>query len=43
MQRSQHSTIRLTLDRYGHLFEGHDDKMVEAMTNPYTDRHMRIV
>ncbi len=45
-ERMGHSTIRMTLDRYGHLFEGHDDKMVEAMTNPFTDReprHLRAV
>lgn len=40
-ERMGHSTIRMTLDRYGHLFEGHDDKMVEAMTNPFADREMR--
>ena len=37
-ERMGHSTIRMTLDRYGHLFEGHDDKMVEAMANPFIDR-----
>lgn len=37
-ERMGHSTITMTLDRYGHLIDGHDDRMVEAMTNPFTDR-----
>ncbi len=36
-----HSAIRMTLDRYGHLFAGHDDKMVETVSNPFTDRPAR--
>lgn len=34
-ERMGHSTIRLTLDRYGHLLEGHDDAMIEGMVNPF--------
>lgn len=37
-ERMGHSTIRMTLDRYGHLMDGHDDDMVEAMVNPFTAR-----
>jgi integrase len=45
-ERMGHSSIQMTLGRYGHLFEGHDDKLVEAMTNPFADRparHLRAV
>ena len=34
-ERMGHSTIRMTLDRYGHLLDGHDDEVVAAMANPF--------
>lgn len=37
-ERMGHSTVRLTLDRYGHLLEGHDDAMVEGMADPFAAR-----
>ena len=30
-QRLGHATIRTTLDRYGHLFEGHDEQLLEGL------------
>lgn len=29
--RLGHATIRTTLDRYGHLFEGHDAELLERL------------
>lgn len=36
--RMGHSSITMTLDRYGHLLDGHDDAMVEGMADPYSNR-----
>lgn len=30
-ERLGHSTIRVTFDRYGHLFDGHDDDLLEGL------------
>jgi integrase len=30
-QRLGHATIRTTLDRYGHLFEGHDEQLLKRL------------
>lgn len=32
-----HSTIRVTLDRYGHLFEGHADELMSALDATFTE------
>lgn len=40
-ERMGHSSIVMTLDRYGHLLDGHDDAMVEGMENPYASRPQR--
>lgn len=37
-ERMGHSTITVTLDRYGHLFDGHDDDVVNAMADPFANR-----
>ena len=30
-----HGTIQMTLGRYGHLMDDHDDEMIEAMSRSY--------
>lgn len=40
-ERMGHSSIVMTLDRYGHLLDGHDDAMVEGMEDPYASRPQR--
>lgn len=30
-----HSTIRVTFDRYGHLFEGHDEELIQKLESRY--------
>jgi integrase len=32
-----HSTIRVTFDRYGHLFEGHADSLMDALDGLHAD------
>jgi integrase len=34
-ERLGHSTIQLTFDRYGHLFEGHDDQLRDGLDDLY--------
>jgi len=36
-ERLGHSTIRLTFDRYGHLFEGHDAALLDALDSVYAE------
>ncbi len=38
-----HSTIRVTSDRYGHLFEGHDKALLEGLDATYRDVGSTIV
>lgn len=33
--RLGHGSITLTLDRYGHLLDGHDDALIAGMSNPF--------
>ena len=33
--RLGHSTVRLSLDRYGHLFEGHDPALLDGLDTAY--------
>lgn len=40
--RMGHSTITMTFDRYGHLMDGHDDRMVEAMGNPFAQQEPEL-
>lgn len=35
--RMGHSTIKMTLDRYGHLLPGHDDDIAASLTDPFAD------
>ena len=43
-----HSTIRVTFDRYGHLFEGHADDLMMALDDLHAEsrasfsRHNRV-
>ncbi len=32
-----HSTIRVTSDRYGHLFEGHDEALLERLDERFRE------
>ena len=50
--RLGHASIQTTFDRYGHLFEGHDDKMLAKLNAAYEDtdtipapqpRHLKAV
>jgi integrase len=34
-ERLGHASIRTTLDRYGHLFEGHDAELLEQLDAMY--------
>jgi integrase len=34
-----HSTIRVTFDRYGHLFEGHDETLIEGLDGALRAAH----
>jgi integrase len=36
--RMGHSTIRMTLDRYGHLLPGQDGEIADAMADPFASR-----
>ncbi len=36
-ERLGHASIRTTLDRYGHLFDGHDAALLEGLDNSYRD------
>lgn len=35
-----HSTIRVTSDRYGHLFEGHDEALLERLDEHFREGHV---
>jgi hypothetical protein len=35
MRRMGHSTVRLTLDRYGHLLEGSDEQVADRLEALY--------
>jgi integrase len=35
--RLGHASIRTTLDRYGHLFEGHDTALLDALDESYRE------
>lgn len=35
--RLGHASIRTTLDRYGHLFDGHDTELLKGLDNSYRD------
>ncbi len=34
-----HSSIRVTFDRYGHLFEGHDEPIIQGLDNALRAAH----
>lgn len=40
-QRLGHSSIRTTLDRYGHLFEGHDARLLEGLDDGFREASLR--
>ena len=40
-ERLGHASIRTTLDRYGHLFEGHDEELLEKLNALYDERKAR--